>query len=106
MEGEGMPKEIVQDRRIAERYALKAKVIYEPSAELTRRERTHAGKTLNISKGGFCIRTQTPLSQFQIIRVHIPVPEVKAALPTLAEVCWVEGLKKEKGYSVGLRFLL
>ncbi len=101
-----MPKEIERERRITERYALKAKVIYEPSAALMRSEKAHAGKTINISKGGFCIKTQMPLAQSQIIRVHIPVPEVKATLPTLAEVCWVEGLNKEKGYSVGLRFLL
>ncbi len=101
-----MPRDTGRERRITERYALKAKVIYERSAALTRREVIHAGKTLNISRGGFCIKTQTPLTQFQIIRVQIPVPGVKAALPTLAEVCWVEGLKKEKGYSVGLRFLL
>lgn len=101
-----MPREIERERRITVRYALKTKVIYEPSATVVRKEQLHAGKTINISKGGFCIKTQMPLTQSQIIRVHIPVPEIKAALPTLAEVCWVEGLKKEKGYSVGLRFLL
>jgi len=101
-----MPREIGLERRVTERYALKTKVIYEPSAAVMRKEQMHAGKTINISKGGFCIKTQMPLTQSQIIRVHIPVPEIKAALPTLAEVCWVEGLKKEKGYSVGLRFLL
>jgi hypothetical protein len=105
-EGNGMPKGVVQDRRITERYALKAKILYEPSAELAPRESMLMGKALNISRGGFCIRTQTQLAQSQIIRVHIPVPEVKAVLPTLAEICWVEELKKEKGYSVGLRFLL
>ncbi len=95
-----------QERRGSERYGLRTKVTYEPSAALDLKEKIHAGKTINISSGGFCLKTETPLSQSQIIRVSIPVPKVNATSPTLAEVCWVEGLKKQKGYWVGLRFLL
>ncbi|MCG3110760.1 MAG: PilZ domain-containing protein [Candidatus Manganitrophus sp. SB1] len=101
-----MAKEIDRERRESERYGLRTKVMYEPSAGLDLKEKVHAGRTINISSGGFCLKTETPLSQSQIIRVSIPIPKVNAMSPTLAEVCWVEGLKKQKGYWVGLRFLL
>ena len=103
---ESMAKGIDQERRESERYGLRTKIMYEPSAELDLKEKVHAGRTINISSGGFCLKTETPLSQSQIIRVSIPIPKVNAMSPTLAEVCWVEGLKKQKGYWVGLRFLL
>lgn len=101
-----MAREIDRERRGAERYGLRTKVTYEASAGLDLKEKVHAGKTINISSGGFCLRTETPLTQSQIIRVSMPVPRVNAVSPTLAEVCWVEGSKRQKGYCVGLRFLL
>ncbi|HLG22959.1 MAG TPA: PilZ domain-containing protein [Candidatus Manganitrophaceae bacterium] len=101
-----MSKETGRERRVNERYDLTAKVTYEPSAALMLKEESRDGRTVNISKGGFCIKVETPLTASQIIRVRLPVSDVDAAPPTLAEVRWIEDLKGEKGYWVGLRFLL
>ncbi|WDT79807.1 MAG: hypothetical protein MPW14_22225 [Candidatus Manganitrophus sp.] len=48
-----MAKEIDRERRESERYGLRTKVMYEPSAGLDLKEKVHAGRTINISSGGF-----------------------------------------------------
>lgn len=101
-----MVKGFGRERRGSERYGLRTKVMFEASAGLDLKEKVCAAKTINISSGGFCLKTEIPLSQSQIIRVSIPISKVNATSPTLAEVCWVEGIKKQKGYWIGLRFLL
>lgn len=102
-----MSKTIELERRMSERYDLQSKVVYELSAELDSGEKRHAGTIVNISSRGVCVMTKKPLVKSQIIRMNIPLPEVKVSSPTLAEVCWVEELKKKKkGFLIGLIFLL
>lgn len=98
-----MPKG--NERRISERYGWKTDVIYEPSIGFSPKKK-RSGKTVNVSQGGVCIKTDKPLAQSQIVRVRLPFSQAPAMAPTLAEVCWIEGLKPRKGYWVGLRFLL
>lgn len=50
-----MAREIGRERRGSERYGLRTKVMYEPSAGLDLKEKVHAGRTINISSGGFCL---------------------------------------------------
>lgn len=95
-----------ENRRNAERYGYEKEVVYEPSAALELKQRKHHGKMLNISQGGFCLKTETPLTKTQIIQVQMPVPEIKSSLPTLAEVCWVDNPENQEGYTVGLRYLI
>ncbi len=95
-----------EDRRIAERHGLEKEVVYEPSASLEQIQRKHYGKMLNISNGGFCLKTETPLTRSQIIQVQMPLPEIKSSLPTLAEVCWVVDQANLGGYTAGLRYLI
>jgi len=95
-----------ENRRIAERHGLEKEVIYEPSASLELRQRKHSGKMLNISNGGFCLNTESPLIQSQIIQIQMPIPGIKSSLPTLAEVCWVGNNKNQSGYTAGFRYLI
>lgn len=95
-----------EDRRVAERHVLEKEVAYEPSASLELRQRKHYGKMLNISNGGFCLKTETLLTRSQIIQVQMPVPEIRSSLPTLAEVCWVDNQENQDSYTVGLRYLI
>ncbi len=101
-----MAKEIDKERRRTERYGLRTIIRYESSTGLRSQENMDTGKTVNISTGGFCLRTNKPMVPFQIVRVRIPVSRVNVSSPTLAEVCWVEGMKSQKEFSVGLRFLI
>ncbi|MFQ5779901.1 MAG: PilZ domain-containing protein [Nitrospiria bacterium] len=98
--------EMKAERRDSERHGLETEVVYEPSAALKLKQKNYVGKTINISKGGFCFKTETPLTRSQIIQVRMPIPEIKSSLPTLAEVRWIEGAETNDAYTVGLRFLL
>jgi hypothetical protein len=95
-----------EDRRIAERQGLEKEVVYEPSASLALKQRKHYGRMLNISNGGFCLKTETPLSRYQIVQVQMPVPETQSSLPTLAEVCWVDDLESQDGFTIGFRYFI
>ncbi|HIE65959.1 MAG TPA: PilZ domain-containing protein [Nitrospiria bacterium] len=95
-----------ENRRIADRHGLEKEVAYEPSASLELGQRRYYGLMLNISNGGFCLKTETPLTRSQIIQVQMPIPEMKSSLPTLAEVCWVDSHENQGGYTVGLRYLI
>ncbi|MFQ5579580.1 MAG: PilZ domain-containing protein [Nitrospiria bacterium] len=95
-----------EDRRIAVRHGFEKEVVYEPSASLELKERKHRGLVLNVSNGGFCLKTEMLLSKSQIIQVQMPVPEIKSSLPTLAEVCWVDNHENQGGCTVGLRYLI
>jgi len=122
-----------EGRRQHARYPLAQTVIFEVSAPLTLQESHQEeaeGDTQNVSEGGLCFITEQALEESQIIKIKIPIPNVVAATPTLAEVRWVKrqpihrlpdpdptagrlqtaarhALSKQNGeqYLVGLRFL-
>ena len=113
-----------EGRRQYARYPLSQTVAFELSAPLTLQE-THpeeaAGDTQNVSEGGLCLITERPLEESQIIKIKLPIPNVVATTPTLAEVRWVKSAQPshrqqtaarqtitgQSGdhYLVGLRFL-
>jgi PilZ domain len=82
-----------EGRRQHERYPLSQTVAFELSAPLTLHEphpEEAAGDTKNVSEGGLCLITERPLEESQIIKVKLPIPNVVATTPTLAEVRWVK----------------
>ena len=110
-------------KRLHVRYPLAQRVTFELSTPLTLQhpvsEEAEAD-TQNVSEGGLCLITEQSLEESQIIKIKLPIPNVVAKTPTLAEVRWVkrEPLENQqetvqqviKGrwgghYLVGLRFL-
>ena len=111
-----------EGRRLHERYLLSQRVTFELSAPLALRESRSEeaeGNAQNVSEGGLCLSTEQSLEESQIIKIKLPIPNVDATTPTLAEVRWVKkDLKsgtqgsaqvpaKQDGnhYLIGLRFL-
>jgi hypothetical protein len=85
--------EAMEGRRLHERYHLSQKVTYELSAPLTLKEprsEEAEGDAQNVSEGGLCLITNRFLEQSQIIKIKLPIPDVVATTPTLAEVRWVK----------------
>lgn len=102
-----MSKTALIEQRASERHGLNVRLTYELSAELVSGGKKEIGKAVNISSVGILIVTKKPLKPFQIVRISIPVPDVKVVSPTLAEVRWVNENKKRRGeFLVGLVFLL
>jgi len=112
-----------EGRRLHERYLLSQRVTFELSAPLTLQE-SHSGEaegdTQNVSEGGLCFITDRPLEESQIIKIKLPIPNVVATIPTLAEVRWVKkdptggtqqavrpisARQDGNQYLIGLRFL-
>ena len=106
-----------------ERYLLSQRVTFELSAPLTsqepRSEEAEAA-TQNVSEGGLCVTTDRSLEELQIIKIKLPIPNVVATTPTLAEVRWVKrdptgetqqtvrpisARQDGNHYLIGLRFL-
>ena len=82
-----------EGRRSHRRYPLSQMVSFEVSAPLTFQESHHeeaAGSTQNVSEGGLCLITKQALEEAQIIKIKLPIPNVDATTPTLAEVRWVK----------------
>ena len=122
-----------EGRRQHARYPLSQTVTFEVSAPLTVQESPQEeteGNTQNVSEGGLCLSTERALEESQIVKIKLPIPNVVATTPTLAEVRWVKRppihrlpepdltagrqqpaarhvLSKQNGeqYLVGLRFL-
>ena len=105
------------------RYPLSQRVTFELSTPLTlqqpRSEEAEAD-TQNVSEGGLCLITERSLEESQIVKIKLPIPNVVAKTPTLAEVRWVRREpsdwqetavqqaitgRREDHYLVGLRFL-
>jgi hypothetical protein len=111
-----------EGRRLHERYLLSQRVTFELSAPLAMQESRSEeaeGDAQNVSEGGLCLSTDQSLEESQIIKIKLPIPNVDATTPTLAEVRWVKRdstigthgtvrvPSKEDGnhYLIGLRFL-
>jgi hypothetical protein len=83
----------MEGKRLHVRYPLSQRVTFELSAPLTLQEQQPeetAGDTQNVSEGGLCLITERPLEESQIIKIKLPIPNVIATTPTLAEVRWVK----------------
>jgi hypothetical protein len=112
-----------EGKRLHVRYPLSQRVTFELSTPLTlqqpRSEETEAD-TQNVSEGGLCLVTGRSLEESQIIKIKLPIPNVVAKTPTLAEVRWVKrepfdwqettvqqapSGRRGDHYLVGLRFL-
>jgi hypothetical protein len=101
------------------RNPISLKVIFETGALLSM-QKYHQGKanwdTRNLCEGGLCLITDRALKESQIIKIRLPIPNVHATTPTLAEVRWVkrqaaarQSFAKQNGshrYIAGLRFLV
>ena len=107
-----------RSKRHHPRYPISLPVIFEAGASLTiqkSRQEEADGDTQNLSEGGLCLITDRALKESQIIRIKLPIPNVCATMPTLAEVRWVkrESIQPlpsaQSGgnhrYIAGLRFL-
>ena len=64
------------------------------------------GQIQNISAGGLCFKTTSPVEISGLVRCEIPLPHLSVAIPTLMEVRWTEPNTAENSYRVGLQFLL
>jgi len=100
-----------------QRYPISLSVVFETGALLTA-QKSHSeeatGNTYNFSEGGLCLTTDRALKEFEIIRIRLPIPNVCATMPTLAEVRWVKkqparqlssARSRRNRYTAGLRFL-
>ena len=112
-----------EGKRLHVRYLLSQRVTFELSAPLTTQEprpEEAEGNTQNVSEGGLCLITERSLEESQIIKIKLPIPNVAATTPTLAEVRWVkrdpagggqaavrQAPARQHGnhYLIGLRFL-
>ena len=82
-----------EGKRLHVRYPLSQKVTFELSTPLTLQEprsEEAEGNTHNVSEGGLCLITERSLEESQIIKIKLPMPNVGAKTPTLAEVRWVK----------------
>jgi len=113
----------MEGRRSHERYLLSQRVTFELSAPLALQESRSEeaeGDAQNVSEGGLCLITARFLEESQIIKIKLPIPNVVAMTPTLAEVRWVkrnttDGIPEAvrqvstgqdgNHYLIGLRFL-
>ena len=75
------------------RYPLPLMVNFEVGASLTVQasdQKKEAGNAQNVSEGGICLITDRALEESQIIKLRLSIPNVRATIPTLAEVRWVK----------------
>jgi Tfp pilus assembly protein PilZ len=68
------------------------------------KEDTISAKTVNISHGGLCITTQSPLLVSEFIRLKLQVENTKINIPSFAEVRWVRPANGR--YEIGVEFLV
>lgn len=95
--------------RQAKRFLLSWDVSYETSVHENTCQTVYdktKGKVLNVSAGGVCLLTNEPLKVGQVLRMALPLPNVEATAPTLAEIRWVKKQNEKGIYQAGLRFLL
>jgi hypothetical protein len=80
-----------EGNRLHVRYPLSQRVTFEMSTPLTLQQPISAeaeAYTQNVSEGGLCLITQRSLEESQIIKINLPIPDVVAKIPTMAEVRW------------------
>lgn len=101
------------ERRLNQRSPLTEKVTFEISTHLTphgfKENQTTAERDSyikNVSEGGICLMTKESLATAQVIKISLPLPHLKIAAPTLAEVRWVRKDPAKDLFHAGLRFLL
>jgi hypothetical protein len=63
------------------------------------------GTLQNLSDGGICLTTDSPLSVKQFLALSIPAPVPGVAIPTLALVRWTRQIRGKGKYAAGLSFL-
>jgi PilZ domain len=97
------PKPETFERRVANRYSLNVTVmIHEmmssPAAAI-------GGVSRNVSDAGICLSTAKPLAHSSVVRCEVAVSDAPVAVPTMAQVRWVE---KRQGaeYRCGLVYIL
>jgi len=61
------------------------------------------GVCLDISEGGLGLSAGVPLQRSQVVKVFLPVVEVRTSLPVFAEVVWSE--PSNGSFRMGLRIL-
>ncbi len=61
-------------------------------------------ETLNISHGGLCITTQSPLLQGEFIRLKLQIEDTKIKIPSFAQVKWVRPINGN--FELGIEFLV
>jgi PilZ domain len=84
---------ITESTRQHPRYPLPLIVNFEVGASLTLQashQKEEEGIGQNISEGGLCLITDRALEESQVIKIRLPIPNVSATIPTLAEVRWVK----------------
>ena len=102
------------DRRAHSRYPVEMNAYFEPSAHVTSQKKQIGSKVIqnlgqiqNISEGGLCTITATPLDPSQIVTVHLPILKRPAITTrTLAQVIWIKPTLRSQRKKVGLRFIL
>jgi hypothetical protein len=64
------------------------------------------GRIQNMSKGGICFLSQTPITRASLLRCEIGITDVPLSIPTLALVRWTKKQNLESSsYLSGLQFL-
>jgi len=90
-----------------DRFSFSAKVKYDVClSEGSTRIIPSIGEIENIGPGGFCLVTEEAHPIGQVIRVHLPLPNVTITTATLTEVCWIHQSPDGGSYRAGLRYLL
>ncbi|HET6464335.1 MAG TPA: PilZ domain-containing protein [Nitrospiria bacterium] len=95
--------------RQAQRFSLSINVTYEMSVHENSwqpAEKPTRGTVVNVSTGGLCLTTDEALKVGQVLKMALPLPNVEATAPTLAEVRWVQKENPTGIFQAGLRFLL
>ncbi len=97
-----------RERRHHPRLAHSAEIsIRQLSPHLERAANIVPAEMQNLSRGGICIGSRTPLVTASVVQCQIGVPDLLFAIPTLMQVVWLKKLEKPGAsqYSVGLRYL-
>jgi len=69
-------------------------------------EKEFEGRVQNLSAGGVCILSSSPLPASSFVQCDIALPDVPVAIPTLMQVRWsVKRGHKSLDYLNGLRFI-
>src|SRR5215472_6851053 len=75
-----------------------------PDAAATQKPTIH-GRTRNISKGGLCLVLDRSCQESSLLRCEIFLPDSPVAIPTLAQVRWIDE-DSSKEFVIGVEFLL
>ena len=98
-----------QERRRHRRYAVPCKVRARALAPLgfpKARKSVIQGRMQNTSTGGLCLLTNDAIRVSYLLQCEIGIPKSAAAIPTLAQVRWIQKNAEGSRSRVGLQFLL